>query len=367
MAADETLIVAAIECDEAWPPSCGTRKFRIRRGDFPPSSHSSSSSCTGRELRAAIARLVLRSIGAEGDDDTGGVTVEAHDGRRGGEFVSLLRDDVKDEDAAARFGKRIRCIVSDLPPSLVGFGGDEGRGGGATGELPAIAGRFFPYDPDGIDYAGGKLVVKEIENNRSNGTGLNVWDGALLLARYLEKHPDRVCSKRVLELGSGCGLVGIAAGLLGAEEIVLTDLPYAIGLMKDNVDRNAPALERAGCKRAECLVYDWYKPQTMRYFGFETKPVVGTKLFSAEADVVLVADCVWVEELVAPLLQVFENIISHSSSQLSVIISYQRRGKLAHEAFWNGVHSIFRTVVQVDLEHLGLAQTNIHYLLLCKV
>ena len=62
--------------------------------------------------------------------------------------------------------------------------------------LLAICGRFFPFSEDGIPFGGRNIIVHE----RSN----QVWDGALLLARYLEKSPDLVRNNTVLELGSGC-------------------------------------------------------------------------------------------------------------------------------------------------------------------
>ena len=72
----------------------------------------------------------------------------------------------------------------------------------------AICGRFFPFSEDGIPFANRSIIVNERSNqantNVDGGTAFNVWDGALLLARYLEKSPDIVRDKTVLELGSGC-------------------------------------------------------------------------------------------------------------------------------------------------------------------
>ena len=74
--------------------------------------------------------------------------------------------------------------------------------------LLAIMGRFFPFDDSGIPFAGTTLVIKEMQNQseggEDGGTAFNVWDGALLLARYMEKCPELVRDKTVLELGSGC-------------------------------------------------------------------------------------------------------------------------------------------------------------------
>ena len=43
---------------------------------------------------------------------------------------------------------------------------------------------FFPFDDSGIFFSGTTLVIKEMQNHASEidgGSGLNVWDGSLLL------------------------------------------------------------------------------------------------------------------------------------------------------------------------------------------
>ena len=108
------------------------------------------------------------------------------------------------------------------------------------------------------------ITIHEVSNS-GLGTGTNIWDGAIALAKFLEFHdqddegnddvrknndelecssnpsrrnneadtnvhsvPDPMYSvrgKRVLELGAGTGLVGIAAHVaFGAREVLLTDL-----------------------------------------------------------------------------------------------------------------------------------------------
>ena len=43
-------------------------------------------------------------------------------------------------------------------------------------------GRFYSYDASqGVTIAGVPLRVREITNQHNAGTGINVWDGALLL------------------------------------------------------------------------------------------------------------------------------------------------------------------------------------------
>ena len=49
------------------------------------------------------------------------------------------------------------------------------------------------------------------------------WGSGQALARYLLEHPELVSGKRVLDLGSGSGVAGIAAAKAGAAEVVACD------------------------------------------------------------------------------------------------------------------------------------------------
>ena len=50
--------------------------------------------------------------------------------------------------------------------------------------------------------------------------------------------------------------VGIAAGIVGAGHVYISDLPYCLGNAKANIDRNAAALKCA----VECVELDWRRP-----------------------------------------------------------------------------------------------------------
>jgi predicted nicotinamide N-methyase len=50
-----------------------------------------------------------------------------------------------------------------------------------------------------------------------------LWQGSVALAEEVLENPSLVRGKRVLDLGTGLGLAGLAAGLAGAKEVVLTD------------------------------------------------------------------------------------------------------------------------------------------------
>jgi predicted nicotinamide N-methyase len=55
------------------------------------------------------------------------------------------------------------------------------------------------------------------------------WGGGLALARHILNYPEIVAGRRVLDLGAGSGLVGIAAAKSGAKHVIAADIDrYAI-------------------------------------------------------------------------------------------------------------------------------------------
>jgi predicted nicotinamide N-methyase len=50
------------------------------------------------------------------------------------------------------------------------------------------------------------------------------WAGGQALARYVLDHPEMVAGKRVLDIGSGSGLVGLAAARAGAASVLAADI-----------------------------------------------------------------------------------------------------------------------------------------------
>ena len=65
------------------------------------------------------------------------------------------------------------------------------------------------------------------------------WSGGQALARHVLDQPDRVCGRRVLDLGTGCGLVAIAAARAGAAEVLAVDIDgYALAATRLNAALN---------------------------------------------------------------------------------------------------------------------------------
>lgn len=147
-------------------------------------------------------------------------------------------------------------------------------------------------------------------------TGLTLWDGAILLAKWLERRPGGVRGRRVVELGAGLGLLGVAVSLLpepdAPRSITLTDLPYALPGCRATVaaNRHGRAVD------VDVQELDWFDPPT-----------------TTEWDVVLAADTVWLDHLVHPFVQTLAALCPPGGPQ-SVFLAYQRRGKTAHERLW---------------------------------
>jgi predicted nicotinamide N-methyase len=93
----------------------------------------------------------------------------------------------------------------------------------------------------------------------ADNLGLKTWASAYLLAKQLpslfQKKEKSYYYDRVLELGAGTGLVGIAAAALlhHASLVVLTDLDEIVGNLSGNVERNQSML----CTRCCVDVLDW--------------------------------------------------------------------------------------------------------------
>jgi predicted nicotinamide N-methyase len=80
----------------------------------------------------------------------------------------------------------------------------------------------------------------DIRNNDSGRgeLGSRVWDGAQVLGRYIQAHPELVKGRRCVELGSGTGLGGVASAMFGPAEIVLSDKQALLPLIRYNVAGN---------------------------------------------------------------------------------------------------------------------------------
>jgi len=68
------------------------------------------------------------------------------------------------------------------------------------------------------------------------------WAGGAVLARYILDHPEAVRGKRLLDLGAGSGIVGIAAAKAGADVSAAEIDPFGRAALALNAAENAVAI-----------------------------------------------------------------------------------------------------------------------------
>ncbi|KAH9290609.1 hypothetical protein KI387_034726, partial [Taxus chinensis] len=102
-----------------------------------------------------------------------------------------------------------------------------------------------------LDACGHNLCILQSPSsmNTSGVTGGVMWDSGVVLGKFLEHAVDcnlfNLRGKKCVELGSGCGLVGCVAALLGGH-VVLTDMPDRLRLLAKNVEENVKELDARG-------------------------------------------------------------------------------------------------------------------------
>ncbi|TYZ63586.1 hypothetical protein PybrP1_010880 [[Pythium] brassicae (nom. inval.)] len=183
------------------------------------------------------------------------------------------------------------------------------------------------------------VSVGEVGNS-GKGTGLTTWDGSVVLAKHLEHaRAGELRGKRVLEVGAGTGLAGLSAALLGAREVVLTDLAYTMENLAGNAAHTLANARHAGVAvgAVHTQVLDWFAPPTD----------VGA------LDFVLAADVVWVEELIAPLVRTLATLLRHSPTPATVVMAHQTRSAAADVLLFAELarHALARRVVPASALH----------------
>lgn len=137
-------------------------------------------------------------------------------------------------------------------------------------------------------------MLFRLESARDEISGQRAWPGSLLLGLELARAPGRVGGKAVLELGAGCGIVGMAAAKFGAKPCVLSDGDCrCLTLLKENVEANS--LE-ASCGVMRLL---WGVDAPHRTY-----------------DVVLAGDVLYKRELIAPFLAALEAALAEDGTAL---------------------------------------------------
>lgn len=127
-----------------------------------------------------------------------------------------------------------------------------------------------------------------------------------VLSEILQNPRDKPL--QVLELGSGCGIVGIAlAELLPQCSVMLTDLPE----VEDIVMQNIAAARPAQSSKIEYQNLDWDEP-------------LPENLCHEPIDLILVSDCTYNADSLPALVSVLDRLVQSSPSAL-ILVALKRR------------------------------------------
>jgi hypothetical protein len=85
-----------------------------------------------------------------------------------------------------------------------------------------VAATPTPPTAQGDDRSG--LLALHVSNDMLAGeTGCWDWEAGFFLSEFIFNHPDLFRGKNILELGSGCGMAGVALARVAAASVVCTD------------------------------------------------------------------------------------------------------------------------------------------------
>ncbi|KAJ2820548.1 hypothetical protein GGI24_004453 [Coemansia furcata] len=176
-----------------------------------------------------------------------------------------------------------------------------------------------------IEINGGRrsFTLTILQNPHINGelgqTGGVLWNSSVVLSEYFARRSTDtwdLTPLNIVELGSGCGLVGIALHRLGARRVVVTDQRRMMKVLAKNVELG----RTKGMLFA--TEYDWDK-------GAEDQSVLREPV-----DLVVVSDCVYHEEVVPMLVGAMKEVCrSRADGRVVGIIGQELRSDLVHQAF----------------------------------
>lgn len=151
------------------------------------------------------------------------------------------------------------------------------------------------------------------------------WDGADVLARHLERTHRQFgkSPRRILELGAGRGLVGIAAGcLFPSASVTLTDLDAAVPGLRANIERNRAVLG-PDTDRVRAVALDWGAQQL-------------DNQLAGPYDLVLASDVVWLIDLIDAFLDTLQRI-ARANPGCVTLMTHQSRSKIVDRRFFAGL------------------------------
>jgi hypothetical protein len=126
-------------------------------------------------------------------------------------------------------------------------------------------------------------IIEDVAFISQGTTGLSTWTASLRLLEFFGNHLNLLESKKILELGSGAGLLGMALSCMGADKVILTDcLDIVLQRLDENIILNNLQT------RCQTLFLDWTLCEEFD--------------ISDNLDLVIAADVVFDPSIIIPLV-----------------------------------------------------------------
>jgi predicted nicotinamide N-methyase len=221
--------------------------------------------------------------------------------------------------------------MSEMPLERLFAAGSDGQECDSDGEPMGVLEQFFasteaepgapaeleetPSESDDLLQIESPLLAAPIvvQQKRRQGIAHQLWPAATFLCRYLEQNMHvltesgkQLCDITAIELGAGLGLTGLFAAGLGLGSVILTDLADVCPQLRANAALNPGIAARVTAEPLQWGSADVHSPAF------------------AACDVILAADCVYWEELFAPLVDTLTHL---TASGAPVLMAHVRRWK----------------------------------------
>jgi predicted nicotinamide N-methyase len=168
-------------------------------------------------------------------------------------------------------------------------------------------------------------LVIHILSCRVQGIAFQLWPAARSLCEYIQFHAIEFTGKTCIELGSGCGLVGLlcASTVIAARKTLITDMKPVEKHLQANIEANLEIIPYENKHEAVApKTLEWGKP-------IEQAILNEIKQF----DYILLSDCVYWEELFDPLLCTLIELTDFSPRAVIYLSQTPRRGKIENRFF----------------------------------
>lgn len=179
----------------------------------------------------------------------------------------------------------------------------------------------------------GLYLHEAVDEDGVEGTGTLIWSAGVRLSQHLvANRANELRGARVLDLGSGTGIVGITAAALGAH-VMLTDTRDIVPQIYDNVQANGPIIEAAGGS-ATVAELNWADPDD--------------EVLDQDYDWVFGSDVTYTEEALEPLAKLLRQMVLTNETAV-VKLAHMHRNRDLDRAMREAFHDEGLLIRPVDV------------------